>query len=218
MISDTPMAGRPRPFLNRHYVLVMVTLIYVVNYMNRQIVNILLPQIKAEFHLTDTQLGLLAGPVFAVVYAVLGLPLAQVADRVNRRSLIAVTLALFSATTFLAGFVANFVQLLVARFTTGIGEAGTSPAVSSMISDIYPPEQRATALGFYSGGLNIGLLIAFFGGGWFAEHYGWRAAFMAAGAPGVVLVFLFLFTVSDPGAARPKASETPTRRPGFGPP
>ncbi len=194
----TEAAPRQRLFQHRNYVLTMVTLIYVVNYINRQILNILLPQIKAEFHLTDTQLGLLAGPVFAVVYALLGLPLALVADRVSRRNLIAATLALFSAATFVSGYISSFVQLLTARFVTGIGEAGTSPAACAMISDVFPPEKRATALGIYASGLNIGVLIAFFCGGWIAEHYGWRTAFVIAGIPGLVLVLLFLFTVEEP--------------------
>ncbi len=214
-IENTIAPRRRSLFGHRNYVLAMVTLIYVVNYMNRQILNILLPQIKAEFHLTDTELGMLAGPVFAVVYSVLGLPLALIADRVSRRNLIAVTLALFSATTFLSGYVTNFVQLLAARFGTGIGEAGTSPAVSTMISDLFPPEERATALGVYSSGLNIGLLIAFFGGGWFAEHYGWRAAFMVAGIPGLVLVFLFLFTIEEPKRGLVDRLEDTARAPGI---
>src|ERR1700761_3972659 len=110
--SATLDSAHSEPATRRNYVLALVTLIYVVNYINRQILNILLPQIKAEFQLTDTQLGLLAGPVFAVVYAVLGLPLAAIADRVSRRNLIAVTLSLFSAATFVCGYISSFVELL----------------------------------------------------------------------------------------------------------
>ena len=197
-MSEQKVALRRSLFENRNYLLAILTLIYVVNYMDRQILNILLPQIKAEFQLSDTQLGMLAGPVFAVVYSVLGLPMALLADRVSRRKLIAATLAIFSVTTFASAFVTSFIQLLLARFGTGAGEAGTSPAVSSLISDLFPPEKRATALGIYASGLNIGLLIAFFCGGWVAEHYGWRAAFMIAGIPGLILVVLFLLTVQEP--------------------
>jgi predicted MFS family arabinose efflux permease len=187
----------------RNYVLTIVTLIYVVNYINRQILNILLPQIKAEFQLTDTQLGLLAGPVFAVVYAVLGLPLAAIADRVSRRNLITVTLGIFSVATFVCGYISSFVELLLARFVTGIGEAGTSPAACALIADLFPPAQRASALSIYASGLNIGVLIAFFAGGWIAQVWGWRVAFMSAGAPGLALVILCLLTVREPrrGAA-----------------
>lgn len=217
MVSVTPVVEHSDNTVHRHrhYVLIMVTLVYVLNYMNRQMVNVVLPQIKAEFHLSDTQLGLLAGPVFAVVYALLGLPLAQLADRVNRRKLIAATLVMFSAATFASGLVINYLQLLVARFTTGIGEAGTSPAAASMISDYYPPEQRATALSLYSGGLNLGLLIAFFGGGWFAQHYGWRAALMAAGLPGLPLLLLFLFTVSEPRRGQAESLKDTDAAPGL---
>lgn len=200
---------------HRNYVLAILTLVYVVNYMDRQILNILLPQIKGEFALSDTQLGMLAGPVFAVVYSVLGLPMAMIADRVSRRKLIGATLGIFSITTFASAFVTSFVQLLVVRFGTGAGEAGTSPAVSSLISDLFPPEKRATALGIYASGLNIGLLIAFFGGGWVAEHHGWRSAFMIAGVPGLILAALFLLTVQEPRRGAIDAVADETQAPGL---
>lgn len=185
-------------FRHRHYVLLMVTLVFVVNYLDRQILAILLPYIKAEFQASDTALGLLTGPAFAVIYATLGIPLALIADRVNRRNVIAISLALFSLFTVACNFVGNFWQLVLARAGVGVGEAGTSPSINSMIADLYPPKERATALAIYSAGLNVGLLIAFFGGALMAQHYGWRAAFLAAGLAGLVLVLLFLFTVEEP--------------------
>jgi predicted MFS family arabinose efflux permease len=212
----TDAEAHPRLSQNRNYVLAMVTLIYVVNYINRQILNILLPQIKAEFHLTDTQLGLLAGPIFAVVYALLGLPLALAADRMSRRNLITVTLGLFSAATFVSGYISSFLQLLTARFVTGIGEAGTSPAAAAMISDLFPAEKRATALGIYASGLNIGVLIAFFCGGWIAQEYGWRTAFMAAGVPGLILMFLFPLTVAEPQRGQVDLLRDAAQAPGIG--
>lgn len=183
---------------HRHYILFMVTLVYVVNYLDRQILAILLPLIKAEFGVSDSALGLLAGPAFAVVYATLGIPLAFIADRVNRRNIIAGSMALFSLMTLVCNYATSFTHLLLARFGTGIGEAGTGPSINSIIADLYPPKQRATALSIYSAGLNVGLLLAFFGGGWIAQHYGWRAAFLASGLPGLALVVLFLFTVEEP--------------------
>jgi MFS family permease len=183
---------------HRHYVLFMVTLVFVVNYLDRQILAILLPLIKAEFHVSDSALGLLAGPAFAAFYATLGVPLALLADRVNRRNLIAVSLGLFSVMTVVCFYVASFWQLLIARIGVGVGEAGTGPSINAIIADLYPPKERASALAIYAAGLNIGLLIAFFGGGWVAQHYGWRMAFLLAGAPGLLLVFLFLFTVDEP--------------------
>ena len=183
---------------HRHYILFMVTLVYVVNYLDRQILAILLPLIKTEFGVSDSALGLLAGPAFAVIYATLGVPLAFIGDRLNRRNIIAGSMALFSLMTLICYYATSFTHLLLARFGTGIGEAGTGPSINSIIADLYPPKQRATALSIYSAGLNVGLLLAFFGGGWIAQHYGWRAAFLASGLPGLVLVALFLFTVEEP--------------------
>ncbi len=183
---------------NRSYVLFILTLIYVVNYLDRQILGILLPYIQKEFSINDFDAGLLSGTVFAVIYATLGVPLATFADRMSRRNIIAASLATFSLMTVLSGYSVQFWQLLVTRFGTGIGEAGTGPSINSMIADLYPPEKRAGALAFYSAGLNIGLLFGFFGGGWMLMHYGWRSAFIASGAPGLLLVFLLLFTVREP--------------------
>jgi len=180
------------------YVLVVMTLVYVVNYLDRQILGILNPQIKAEFHVSNTLIGLLGGPVFALMYATLGIPIAVLADRVNRRNVIAASLAIFSLTTVLSAYSVQFWQLMLARFGTGIGEAGTGPSINSVLSDLYPPRKRASALAFYSAGLNVGLLVAFFGGGWLAQNYGWRVAFLAAGGPGLALAILMLATVREP--------------------
>lgn len=199
----------------RTYVLVIMTLVYVVNYLDRQILGILVPQIKVEFHLTNEAIGILTGPVFAVVYATLAMPLAIFADRLNRRNVIAVSLAAFSAMTVVCGYAVQYWQLLVARFGTGIGEAGTSPSINSVLSDLYPPEKRASALSFYSAGLNVGLLIGFFGGGWIAEHYGWRHAFLAAGFPGLALVFVILATVREPERGASENLKDKGEAPGF---
>jgi predicted MFS family arabinose efflux permease len=169
-----------------------------VNYLDRQILGILNPQIQAEFHVSNFFIGLLNGPVFALMYATLGIPIAVIADRVNRRNVIAASLALFSLMTFLSGYAARFWQLMLARFGTGIGEAGTSPSINSVLADLYPPHQRAGALAFYSAGLNIGLLLSFFGGAWIDAHYGWRNAFLVAGIPGFALTLLLLATVKEP--------------------
>jgi MFS family permease len=182
----------------RGYILLILTLVYVVNYLDRQILGILLPFIQKEFVLNDFEGGLLSGTVFAVIYATLGVPLATLADRWNRRNLIAASLATFSLMTVLSGYVTQFWQLVVTRFFTGLGEAGTGPSINSMIADLYPPEKRAGALAFYSAGLNVGLLLGFFGGSWMLMHYGWRSAFIASGAPGLLLVFLLLLTVREP--------------------
>ena len=134
--------------MNRHYILVMVTLVFVVNYLDRQILGILLPLIQKEFHASDTDLGILTGPAFALIYATLGIPFAVIADRANRRNIIAVSLAIFSAMTVVCNFVTSFWQLAAARAVVGIGEAGTGPSINSIIADLYPPQQRAGALAF----------------------------------------------------------------------
>ena len=182
----------------RSYVLFILTLTYVVNYLDRQILGILLPYIQKEFQIDDFQAGLLSGTVFAVIYATLGIPFATLADRMSRRNIIAASLATFSLMTVLSGYSRQIWQLVLARFCTGIGEAGTGPSINSMIADLYPPQKRAGALAFYSAGLNIGLLFGFFGGGWMLQHYGWRSAFIASGLPGLLLVFILLFTVTEP--------------------
>jgi len=197
-LSDQNTAPRAVNGTSRGYILVMLTLVYVVNYLDRNILNQLLPAIKTEFHLSDGDLGFLSGFVFAILYATLGVPLAWFADRANRRNVIAVSMMLFAAMTAVSAYAANFVQLVFARIGTGIGEAGTSPSVNSIISDLYEPKERAGALSFYATGLNVGLLLAFFGGGWVEHRYGWRNAFLAAGIPGLVLAFLFIFTVPEP--------------------
>ena len=183
---------------SRRYILVMLTLVYVINYLDRNILNQLLPSIKAEFHLSDADQGFLSGTVFAILYATLGIPLAWLADRVNRRNLIALSMMLFAAMTAISGYAGSFRQLVLARIGTGVGEAGTSPSVNSIISDLYEPKERAGALSFYATGLNVGLLLAFFGGGWIEQHFGWRNAFLAAGIPGLIIAFLFVFTVPEP--------------------
>lgn len=182
----------------REVILVMLMLAYLVNYIDRNILNLLLPAIKAEFHLKDTELGFLSGTSFAIIYATLGVPVAWLADRASRRNIIAGSMLLFSGATFLSGLSRTFGQLVIARTATGVGEAGTSPAAHSIISDLYEPGERAAALSLYSAGLNIGMLVAFFAGGWIEQRYGWRMAFMVAGGPGLLLALAFLIGVPEP--------------------
>jgi predicted MFS family arabinose efflux permease len=176
----------------------MLTLVGVVNYLDRQILGLLLPQIKIEFHLSDTALGLLAGPVFALIYGLMGVPLALLADRGNRRTIIAASLAIFSFTTLACGMAGNFLQLICARFGTGAGEAGVTPAVNALVSDIYAPQHRTGAMAVYSASGNMGIVLAFFGGGLIAQHWGWRAAFVSASLLGFAVVLAFLLIVREP--------------------
>lgn len=183
---------------NKIVVVVILSAIYSVNYIDRQIVAILLDPIKEEFGVSDTVLGLLAGPAFALFYATVGIPLAMLADRTSRKRLIAWSLGLFSLMTLACGLAGQFWQLLIARVLTGVGEAGTGPASQSIISDLFKPHERATAQAGYAVGVNAGLMIAFFSGGWIAQQYGWRPAFVAAGLPGLLLVVVLMALVKEP--------------------
>jgi MFS family permease len=178
--------------------MVMLAIVYMFNFIDRQILAILLPAIRDEFLVSDTVLGLLAGTAFALFYATLGVPIALLADRWNRRNLIALALAVWSGMTALSGLAANIWHLALARIGVGIGEAGCSPPAHSMIADLYPPEQRSTAMGFYTLGISAGIMVAYLAGGWVVENIGWREAFFIVGIPGVLLALVFRFTVVEP--------------------
>ena len=173
-------------------------LVFIVNYIDRQILAILLPAIKADLDLSDTQLGFLTGLAFAGFYVIMGIPLGRLADRWNRRSLIAICLALWSVMTALCGLAVSFLHLTLARVGVGIGEAGATPASHSLISDYYPAKARASALAIYNLGISIGVLFGFLAGGWLNEFFGWRIAFMAVGLPGVLLALIVRFTLREP--------------------
>ena len=180
------------------YVLAILTLVYTFNFIDRQILVILQEPIKAELGLSDTQLGLLSGFAFALLYTILGIPIARLADISNRKNIVAASLAVWSAMTALSGTASNFLQLFLTRIGVGIGEAGGSPPSHSIISDYFPPEKRATALSIYSMGIYFGIGLGFIVGGIIAKLYGWRIAFFALGIPGVLFSFLLFFTVKEP--------------------
>ena len=193
-VADSPYNSKSY----RYYALGLLTLTYAFNFVDRQILAILQEPIKAELGLSDSQLGLLTGFAFAVFYVVCGIPIARWADRGVRRSIIALAIAVWSAMTGLCGLAQNYVQLLLARIGVGVGEAGGSPPAHSMISDIFPPSERATALSTYSVGINIGIMAGFLMGGWLNEFFGWRVAFMVVGIPGVLLAILVRTTLAEP--------------------
>ncbi|WOJ95956.1 MFS transporter [Congregibacter brevis] len=193
----------------------MLTLVYAFNFIDRQILVILQEPIKIEMGLSDTQLGLLSGFTFAVIYVTAGIPIAYWADRGNRRNIVAIALAVWSGMTALSGFVQNYVQLLLARLGVGLGEAGGSPPAHSMISDYFPPEKRATALSLYTSGIYIGILVGLAFGGILAESFGWRKTFMIVGVPGVILAGLLLLTVREPLRGRWENAKANTDRPSF---
>ncbi|WP_372760728.1 spinster family MFS transporter, partial [Litorivivens sp.] len=189
------------------YALCVLTVVYAFNFIDRQLLAILQEAIKGDLGLSDSQLGLLTGFAFALFYVTAGIPIARWADRSNRRNIVALSLAVWSFMTAISGLVNNYVQLLLARVGVGIGEAGGSPPSHSMISDMFPPEQRAGALGFYSTGVSIGILFGFLLGGWLNEFFGWRVAFMVVGAPGLILALVVRFTVTEPRRGMSEARE-----------
>ena len=182
----------------RRYALLLLTIVYAFNFIDRQLLAILQESVKADLGLTDGQLGLLAGFAFALFYVTAGLPIARWADRSNRRNIVAGSVFLWSLMTAISGFTQTYSQLLLARIGVGVGEAGGSPPSHSIISDIFPPEKRASAMGFYSTGVNIGILFGFLLGGWLNEFFGWRVAFIVVGAPGILLAVLVRTTLAEP--------------------
>jgi predicted MFS family arabinose efflux permease len=182
----------------KRFALVMLTIVYAFNFVDRQLLVILQEPIKAEMGLSDAQLGLLTGFTFALVYVIAGIPIARWADRGNRRNIVALALTVWSGMTAISGFAQNYSQLLLARVGVGLGEAGGSPPSHSMISDYYPPRNRGTALSFYSMGVYVGILLGFMLGGVIADAFGWRMAFVIVGLPGVAFAIILRLTVKEP--------------------
>ena len=204
-------AAEPSP-ARRGYVLALLTLVYAVSSMDRQIMAVLAEPIRRDLALSDSEYGLLAGFLFAAFYTVSGIPLAWLADRANRVKVIAAACALWSLFAGAFGLAQNFVHMAAARAGLAIGEAGSSPASYSILSDIFPPASRGRAVGVFSLGVPIGTAVAIGGAAWIANAYGWRAAFLAGAVPGLVLVLLLLFTVAEPPRdALPMTPSVPLR-------
>lgn len=201
--SETSLNPKWTPY--QKYIIFLLLTVYMFNFIDRQIVAILSPAIKADLGLSDTQLGLLKGFAFAVFYAVFGFPIARLADKKNRVTIISVCAALWSGMTVLCGTAQSFIQLLLYRMGVGVGEAGCNPPAHSLISDYFPREQRATALGIYSLGITLGSLFGILLGGVIAEKLGWRWAFVIVGAPGILLALIVKLTLKEPerGAMEP---------------
>lgn len=202
----------------RRYTLIILTIIYAFNFLDRQILVILQEPIKADMGLSDAQLGILTGLAFAVFYVTAGIPIAYWADRGNRRNIIALALTIWSAMTAFTGLVQNYVQMVIARIGVGVGEAGGSPPSHAMISDLYPEKQRATAMAIFSTGTGIGTLLGFLVGGILIQFVDWRTIFLIVGLPGIAIAVVLRFTVKEPTRGRleetapPKASLQETLR------
>jgi MFS family permease len=194
------------------WVLAVLFAVYVLNFVDRQILAIVIDDIKREIALSDAQLGLLLGPAFVLFYTLAGIPIARLADRTSRRAVIAAGLVLWSAMTAACGLARSFGALALARFGVGVGEAAGTPPSHALLSDCYPPERRATALALYGMGIYVGVLFGFLGGGLVRDAFDWRTAFFAAGLPGIPLALLLLATVPEPprGAAERGPVDTAT--------
>ena len=180
------------------YVVILLTTVYVFNFIDRNILAILGQSIKDDLMISDTAFGFLGGIAFAIFYTFMGIPIARLADRKSRKTVLAVCLAIWSGMTAVCGLAQNFTMLLLARIGVAIGEAGGSPPSHSIISDLFPVSRRATALGIYALGIPIGSAVGFLAGGWINEIFGWRTAFFVVGIPGLLLALFVYLTIKEP--------------------
>lgn len=198
----------------RYLVLGILTTAYVSNFVDRQVINVLASYIIEDLEISDGQFGMLSGLAFACIYTTLGIPIARLADIGNRRNVIAISITIWSVMTALCGAAQNFGQLFLARFGVGIGEAGGSPPAHSIVSDIFPAKQRATALSIYSLGVYGGILVGTVGGAYLVQYFDWRTAFVVVAMPGIFLALLVRFVIKEPprGMAEARKDVAP---PGF---
>lgn len=182
----------------RNWVLVGLCLVAVMNFADRQILSILIDPIKKTFGASDTEMGMLSGLAFALFYLTAGIPLARLADRKRRATLIAVCLGLWSMMTTLCGVAQSFGQLALARIGVAVGEAGPTPATQSMLADLFPRERRTSALGALTAAQSFGIGVGIFLGGWLNDLLGWRGAFIALGLPGILLAAILLLRMPEP--------------------
>lgn len=195
---STGISTPHRVTVQTHYALAMLAIIYVFNYIDRLLISILIEPIKLEFSVSDTQIGLLSGVAFAIFYTLFGFPFARLADRIGRKPVVVLACIAWSVMTMLCGIATSFAVLLLFRIGVAVGEAGgTAPSVA-MVSELYPPERRSTALALFMMGPSLGAVLGLGLGGWIAMEYGWRTAFIVIGAPGVLLGLLLALTVRVP--------------------
>jgi len=186
-----------------NYVLALLSLSYVVNYLDRFVFSMLAGPIKAEFAISDSSMGLLLGPAFALLYSGLGVPVAWLADRSSRRNLIATGMLVWSAFTALTGVARSAAQVALARIGVGVGEAAGAAPAHALIADYFPPERRAFALSVFQLGVPVGQMLGTLLGGLLVVPLGWRAVFFVAGLPGIVIALLLWTTVREPSRAAP---------------
>jgi MFS family permease len=204
----------------RTYVLSALTLIYIMNFVDRGLLAVVGPELVPELGISDTQFGLLTGFGFALLYTIVGIPLARYADAAHRVWIMTVCVALWSLMTVLCGLATDvtigsvtigaFWILLMCRVGVGIGEAGCTPPANSLIADYYAPRDRSQALGVYSMGVTLGTMFANLIGGWVTDVFDWRTAFFVVGLPGILIAVVFKLTVKEPprGYTDPKGAQS----------
>src|SRR4051812_31311193 len=211
-MAQASKPGGAQPLYSNGYkatVLALLLATYTFNFIDRTIIATIGQAIKVDLKLTDTQLGLLGGLYFALLYTLLGIPIARLAERWNRVSIIAVSLVIWSGFTALCGSAASFGQLALYRFGVGVGEAGCSPPSHSLISDYYEPKKRATALSIYSFGIPLGTMFGAIAGGWLATEFSWRVAFVIVGVPGLILALIVKLVIKEPPRGHSEIVERP---------
>jgi predicted MFS family arabinose efflux permease len=182
----------------RTRVLTLLVFVYVFNFIDRNLLSILLNSIKADLRVSDTLMGFLVGPAFALFYTFAGIPIARLADRYPRRNVLAVGLAVWSLATVLSGLVRSYAQMAIARIAVGVGEASATPSAHSLISDIFPPERRSSAIAIYNMGSSIGIFAGMAFGGLLHDSLGWRYAFIVVGIPGVLFALVLRGVLPEP--------------------
>ena len=207
-VIDPVTSTASQPLAGHRTALTLLMLAYTLSMCDRMILSILFPDIKAEFGLSDTQLGLLGGISFALFYATMGLPIARLSDQYSRKRIIIVSLVIFSLMTAFSGMAAGFITLLLFRIGVGIGEAGVNPASHSIIADYFPPQRRAFAMAILMLGGSLGMMLGFVGGGFIAEAYSWRIAMVSVGVPGLLLAVVIARSLREP-ARGTYETETP---------
>jgi MFS family permease len=200
----------------RNYALFVLTLVCTANFFNRQVLTLLLEPIRHDLSLNDTQVGFLTGIAFTFVNVTLSIPVARLADRWSRRKVIALAVSVWSAMTIFCGLAQNFVQLFLARMGVGAGQAGGSPPCHALTGDLFPREQRSTAIAILLMSTPLGMALGFLWGGWALGDFGWRQAFILAGLPGLLIGALVLFTLPEPRKGMADGVRVPLQQPPFG--
>lgn len=218
--SSAPMVVAPAqpsaPSKGAWFTLVVLCFVYVINFLDRQLLSILAKPIQDTLHVTDGQLGLIGGLYFALFYCILAIPVGWIADKTNRVRVLSFACALWSAATMACGFAANYTQLVIARMTVGVGEAGGVPPSYAIISDYFPPTQRGTALGLYNLGPPIGAALGVAFGASIAAAFSWRLAFIVLGAVGIVTALIVVLFVREPKrGGMDSVDASPAQKAGF---